>query len=252
MKKRALIFGMVFISFLFISQGLYAQRYYRNGPGTEDDYYDLNLTREQMDKIYKLELELEKELSPLISKLRSNYMELDELEVQRNPDLTKIEKIWDIIYKLENDIRNKEILHEKKIGNLLTEDQKALLDSYYADDMNFYGRDSFGRGNFRRGFGRFSGGNYGYGRYGYGARMGINYLGRGSGRLGRGYYAYGRGISRGYGMNRGNLKLGAGRLSGFNNCRYYPRFRYGREPCGAGLGKWYRRGYGRGRWNWNE
>jgi len=252
MNKKALIFCMVFISFLFISQELYAQRYYRNDPGIEDDYYDLNLTREQMEKIDKLELELEKELSPLISMLRSNYMELEELEVQRNPDLTKIEKKWDIIYKLENDIRNKEILHEKKIRDLLTEDQKALLESYYADDMNFYGRGGFGRGNFGRGFGRFSGGNYGYGRYSYGSRMGRNYAGRDAGRLGRGYYGYGRGISRGYGMNQGNLRLGAGRLSGPNNYRYSPRFRYGRGPCGAGLGKWYIRGYGRGRWNWNE
>lgn len=252
MKKRALVFGMVFISFLFISQELLAQRYYRNNSGIEDDDYDLNLTQEQIEKINKLELELEKELSPLISKLRSYYMELDELEMQRNPDLTKIEKIWDIVYKLESDIRKKEILHEKMIGNLLTEGQKALLDSYYADDMNFYGRGGFGRGNFGRGFGRFSGGNYGYGRYGYGAEIGRNYLWGNAGRLGRGYYGYGRGISRCCGMNRGNLRLGAGRLSGSNNYRYYARVRYGRGPYGAGLGRWYPRGYSRGRWNWNE
>ena len=57
-------------------------------------------------------------------------MELEELEAQRGPDLTKIEKIWDTIYKFELDIQNKEILHEKKIQDLLTGDQKALLDSY--------------------------------------------------------------------------------------------------------------------------
>lgn len=47
-----------------------------------------------MEKIDKLELELERELSPLISKLRSNYMELDELEAQGSYDPTKVKKIW--------------------------------------------------------------------------------------------------------------------------------------------------------------
>jgi len=243
MKKIALISCMVFISFLFISQGLLAQRYYRGGPGIEDDYYDLNLTREQMEKIDKLELELEGELSPLISKLRSNYMELDELEAQGSYDPTKIKKIWDMINKLEDDIGNKEISHEKKIRDLLTQEQRIIFDSYYGYGLNHYGRGGFGRGYFGRGFRGSRGGNYGYG-----AGMGRNYLGRG-GRLGRSYYGYGRGIVRGFGMNRGYFGLGTGRLSSPGNYRYYSRFRYGRGPCGAGLGKWYRWDYGRGRWN---
>jgi len=243
MKKIALISGMVFVSFLFISHGLYAQRFYRYGPGIEDDYYDLNLTREQMDKIDKLELELERELSPLISKLRSNYMELDELEAQGSYDPAKIKKIWDIINKLEDDIGNKEISHEKKIRDLLTQEQRIIFDSYYG-----YGLSPNGRGYFGRRL-RGSPGGYGYGRYAYGAGMGRNYLGRGAGRLGRRYYGYGRGIFRGFGMNRGYSGFANGRLSGPGNYRYYPRFRYGRGPCGAGLGKWYRWDYRRGRWN---
>jgi len=243
MKKIALISCMVFISFLFISQGLLAQRYYRGDPGIEDDYYDLNLTREQMEKIDKLELELERELSPLISKLRSNYMELDELEAQGSYDPTKIKKRWDMINKLEDDIGNKEISHEKKIRDLLTQEQRIIFDSYYGYGLNHYGRGSFGRGYFGRGFRGSRGGNYGYG-----AGMGRKYLGRG-GRLARSYYGYGRGIVRGSGMNRGYFGLGTGRLSSPGNYRYYSRFRYGRGPCGAGLGKWYRWDYSRGRWN---
>ena len=250
MKRIALISGMVFISFLLISQGLFGQRYYSNDPGIEDDYYDLNLTREQMEKIDKLELELEKELSPLFSKLRSHYMEVDELEVQRNPDLTKIEKMWDMIYKLEDDVRNKEILHEKKIRDILNEEQRAVFDSYYGYDRNFYGRGGFDRGYSGRGFRRFDSGNYGYGRYGVGVRR--NYLGRGDARLDRSSYGYGRGISRGFGLSRGNLGLGAGRLLGPGNYRYYRGVRYGRGPCGAGLGRWSGRGYVRGRWDWDE
>ncbi|GAI98298.1 unnamed protein product, partial [marine sediment metagenome] len=143
-----------------------------------------------------------------------------------------------------DDIGNKEISHEKKIRDLLTQEQKIIFDSYYSYGLNPNDRGGFGRGYFGRGFRGFRGGNYGYG-----AGMGRNYLERGAGRLGRSYYGYGRGIVRGSGMNKGYLRLGAGRLSGSGNYRYYSRFMYGRGPCGAGLGKWYRWDYSRGRWN---
>ncbi|MFC2169609.1 Spy/CpxP family protein refolding chaperone [Acidobacteriota bacterium] len=252
MKKKVLISGIVFVSFLFISCDLYAQRFFGYGPGNQDDYYDLKLTQEQMEKIDKLELELEKELLPLFSKLRSNYMELDELEVQGSSDPAKIKKIEGMVYKLEDDIQNKEILYEKKIKDLLTEDQRAVFDSDYGYGLDPFGRGDFGRGYFGRGISGFRGGNYGYGGYGYNVGIGRNYLRRGAGRLGRGYYGYGRGISRGYGMNRRDFGLGAGSLSAPSNFSPYPRFRYGRGPCGAGLGRWNRMGYGRGRWNWNK
>jgi hypothetical protein len=252
MKKIAFISGMVFVSFLLISQGLYAQRFYRCDPEIEDDYYDLNLTQEQMEKIDKLDMELQEELSPLFSKLRSNHVLLDELEAQRSPDPTTINSVWDVILGLEEDIRNKEILHEKKIRDLLTVDQKAIFDSYYSDDTNPYGCGGLGRGYIRRGPRGFSGGYYRYGCYGYNVRGGRDYFRRGAGRLGRGYYGYGRGASRGYGMNRRNFRPGAGRLYGHNYFRYYPRIRYGRGPCGAGLGKWRRWDYDKVRWNREE
>jgi len=242
MKKTVIMSCLLFISFLFISQGLSAQGYYRNSPGIEGDNNALNLTQEQIEEIDKLELELEKEFSPLFAKLRSNYMELEELEAQRNPDLTKIEKIWDGINKLEREIQNIEILHEKKIRDLLTDNQKALLDSYstysanvYGNGANFYGRGGFGRGNFGRGYG------------GYGAGVGQNYMGRGAGRLDPGYYGYGNAVTRGLGRNMGYLGQGTGQLgSGINpNLR---GVRYGRGPCGSGLARLYRMGYGRGRW----
>jgi hypothetical protein len=255
MKKMALITGMVIISCFFISHGLYAQRFYRDGSPIEDDYYDLNLTQEQMEKIDIIELELEKELSPLIAKLRSNYVVLDELEAQRSPDPKRINNVWDVIYRLEEDIQNKEILHEKKIRDLLTEDQKAVFDAYYAYGTNPYGRGDFGRGYFGSGSRGFQGSNYGYGGYGYGAGMRRTYSGRGAGRLGRSYYGYGRGIARGYGMNRGNFGLGVGRGAGqlgYGNGQFLRGVRYGRGPCGAGLGRWYRWNYNRVGWNWKK
>jgi len=218
MKKTLLLSSIVIISFLFISQPLFAQRYYRNGP---------DLTQEQMENMDKLELELEKELSPLFYKLRNNYIKLDELELQRNTDYNKTSKIWEEIYKLEEEIEKKEISHEANIRGLLTKDQMAVFDSYYGYGMGY------GRGNFERGRGRGRMGQ-GYARFnsGYGAGYGRNYLRRGTAWKGQEYY--GRGI-------------GAGRM-GRGNYRYYSRVRNGRGPCGAGWGKWSTQGYGRGRW----
>ncbi|MBW1767690.1 MAG: hypothetical protein JRJ65_11645 [Deltaproteobacteria bacterium] len=253
MKRTALISGMAFVLLIFFSNGLYAQRTSQDDPGIEEDYYGLNLTQEQKEKIDKLELELEKELAPLISKLRSSYAELDELEAQRSPDPAKIAKIWDVIYAQEEDIRNRDISHENKIRDLLTADQKSVFDSYYGYDPVPYDRGDIGRG-----YRGSSGGYYGYGRAGYNTGMGRNYLGRGAGisrgnlgpgagRMGRGYYSYRRGVSRSAGMIRGNFRSGAGRISVPYDYRVNPRYRYGRGPCGAGLGRWSRTGYGRRR-----
>jgi len=236
MKKMAKISSLVFISFLLVSQGLFAQGNLRGGPGIQSDYCPLNLTQEQLEKIDKLDLAFEKELSPLFSKLKSIYMELEELEAQRSPNLTKMEEIWDSIYKYELDIRNKEILHEGKIRDLLTEDQKALIESSSAYGWGFSGRGGFGRGNMGRGYGR------------YGVGMGQNYMGRGSGMLSRGFYGNGNAITRGYGRNIGYLGQGTGRIS-YGNVR---GVRYGRGPCGAGLGRFGRQGYRRIPWNWDE
>jgi hypothetical protein len=253
MKKMALISGLVFVSFIFMTSGLYAQRYDRYGPGTEDDFYGLNLTQEQISKIDALEIELEKELAPLIAKLKSNYVVLDELEAERNPDPKRIDAVWEVIYRLEENIENKEISHEKKIRELLTEDQRVIFDGYYGYGMNPYSGGAVGRGYSQRAFRGYRGRNYGYGGYGYGAGMGRNFLGRGMGRLGRGYSGYARGINRGYGRNMGYLGRGAGQQGlGYDRTRYYRGIRYGRGPCGAGLGRWNRRNDYRGGWNWRR
>jgi len=237
MKKRAFISGVALVAFLFISQGLQAQRTYGYCPAMEDVLYELNLTEKQLEEIGKLEIGLEKELLPLISKLRSQYGMLDELETRRNPDLGKINAVWDAIYKLEEDIRNKEILHENKIRELLNEEQRAVLDSHFAYSSVPYGRGGLGRGYFGSGFQRFRGGDFRYAGYGFGSGVGRNGLRRGAGRLGRAYYG-GRGnIGRAYDGRIGYIGRGAG-LSGYG---YYLRgARFGLGPCGAGLGRLYR------------
>lgn len=278
MKKTFIISFAVIISFLFISQQLFAQRYYRNNPRINNDPYDLNLTQKQLEKMDKLEIDLEKSLSPLFSKLRTNYLKLDELELQRSPDPTKIDKVWEEIYTLEEEIEKKEIAHEENIRALLTEDQRAVFDSYYGygigPDRGYYGggqggmaQGYYGRG---RGYGAGNGSNYlgrSQGYYSRGRAVGTlgqgyygrNYLGRSQGydgsrrdvgTLGQGYYSRGRGLGtlgQGYyGSGRG-IARGTGRFTP-GSYRYDSRLRYGRGPCGAGLGR-YPQGFGRGRWN---
>ena len=205
MKKTALLSGTILIAFLFTSYGLHAQRYLGYCPAMEELYYDLNLTEKQLEEIEKLEIALGKELSPIISRLRTQYAVLDDLEIQRNPDPSKIDAAWDAIFEIEADIREKEILHENKIKDLLTEEQRVLFDAYLPYGMIPYGRGGFGRGYFGRGFRGYRGGQRNMGR-GYDRTLGL--FGRGAGQLGPG--------------------------------RYFRPMRYGRGPCGAGFGWWYR------------
>ena len=210
MKRFALVFGIVFISLLVFSQGIWAQRIYRDDPRAANPFTFLNLTQEQMEKIDKLDLELDNELSPMFSKLKSAYFDLEELEYQRNPDQTAIDKKWAAIQNLETEIQNREALYDEKIRSLLTAEQQKLLDSYYYPPrQDLYRRGGLGQGYYGRG-----GRGYGRNRTPYGVGSDV---GRGAGRLGAGYY---------------------------NN---YSTLRLGRGPCGAGLGRWYRWDYRRSR-----
>jgi len=222
MRKNILIIAIGLIFIISTSQVLLAQRYSRDNQFWQRDYdlYDLKLTESQLIKIDELELNLEKEISPLLSKLRLKDLELRQLSNRANPNEQKIESKINEIIKIDDAITEKESSYNEKVRNLLTKEQKAILDSYYRD----FG---YGRGFYGREAGRF-------GQAGYG----------------RGFYR--QGMDRGYG--RGYYGQGLGRL-GWNNSRGYGRgfysgIRLGRGPCGQGLGRltWRNYGYGRGWW----
>jgi hypothetical protein len=249
LKKSVFLSVIVLFFFIISSQALWAQRIYRDTPRSVDDPYLLDLTTEQMEKIDKLELEHERKLAPLFNKLRTSYLELDELEMQRNPDQKAIDKKWDSILKMEADIEAREAAHEDQIRKILTPEQRALLDSesYFPGEppylenragLAYNGRGAMGYG---RGLGR--------GYSGYGRGLGRAYGGYGRG-LGRAYDGYGRGLGRaysGYGRSTGRAYTGTGRgytgyLGNRSTLGYrgYGVLRLGRGPCGAGLGRYYR------------
>ena len=239
MRKNILVIALGIIFIISISQVVLAQRYYRDNPYQQRDYdyYDLKLTETQRIEIEELELNLEKEISPLLSELRVKDLELQQLYNRANPDEQKIETKINEIVKIENAIAEKESSYIEKIRNLLTKEQKGIIDSYSRDFG--YGRDFYGRGA-----GRFGQANYGRGFYGQG------YYGRGQGRLGRSdLRGYGRGYyGRGY-YGRGQGRLGRSDLRDYSR-GYYGNIRLGRGPCGRGLGRLIWRDYGdrRGWW----
>jgi len=201
MKKYFLISVLVLLSTLFISNLMFAQRYSRYS--FSDDYlYELNLTEGQVKAINKLEIQHEKEMTPILFELRKLYIKLDELEMQRSPDSQEIDKLIGKIESVEDGIIEKEIQLESKIRDLLTEEQRDVLDS------------SYGYGAYRR---------PGMGRFGYG--VGPNRFGGGRGwgparGGGRGFFGYGRYSNRLYrrfGYGRG---LGQGRLGRYYNLRF--------------------------------
>ena len=216
MRKYLTVSGLVLISILFISNLMFAQRYPRD-PLSDEYLYELNLTDEQVKAINKLEIKYEKELNPILFELRKLYVKLDELEMQRSPDREARDKLIGKIEGMEDKVTEKEIELESKIRDLLTEEQRAVLDSY--DRYGAYFRPGLGRFGCGLGPYRFRGG------YGWAP-------GRGGGR---GPYGYGYGwYNRGYGLY---------------NRRYYQRYGYGRGLGQGRLGRYYNLRFWRWRWN---
>lgn len=223
-----------------------AQRYNRYAVANAQDVCLLDLTDEQQKKIDALEIELEKELEPVYTDLRSLYLDLDKLEMQRSPDQAKIDGVVNKIEALEKKLDTAEAAKEEKIMGLLTEDQQIQYQRYFGI-TGTYGRAYYGRGMGRG----VAGGNMALGRGVRGYGRGAGYYGRG---VGRGAGNYGRGLARGagyygrggqvYGAGAGYYGRGSGRLSSRG---YWSNLgvRYGRGPCGAGLGRAGIRGYGR-------
>jgi len=215
MRKYFLMSGLVLISILFISNLMFAQRYSRYA--LSDEYlYELNLTDEQVKAINELEIQLEKELTPILFELRKLYIKLDELEMQRSPDREGIDRLIGKIEGVEDEVIGKEIQLESKIRDLLTEEQRTVLDS--SDGYGAYLRPGIGRFGCGLGPYRFRGGP------GWAPARGG----------GRGPYGYGW-YNRGYGPY---------------NRRFYQRYGYGRGLGRGRLGRYYNLRFRRGRWNW--
>jgi len=196
--------------------------------------YDyLNLTPEQRTRIQDLELQYDKELTPLYNQYRTKNMELDNLYNQPTYDETAITNKLNELHKIEMEIVRKETELDSKIRNVLTDSQRALYDSY--------------QGNAQYPVPQYPAAPYGSARLGLGpCGMGYGILngGRGMGRgMGRRMQALGRGMGMGIGRGMGRALPYQGTYYpgnyGYYGTNIYGGARLGRGPCGLGLGRYY-------------
>jgi len=170
----------------------------------------LNLTQEQLNKLNEIQTKFQNENSALLNSLNQKNLELQNLATAQPPDQTAINVKIDEINKVQAEIQKKMLAYTEDVRNILTEQQKAIINSNnlgYGWALSPYGGLPYGQG---LGLGMAPGYTQGY----TGGFL--------PGMQGMGYGGY-------YGRN----VLGG------------PRF--GRGPCGMGLGRG--GGWG-GRWWW--
>lgn len=92
-----------------------------------------DLTEEQKESIKKIKLQLKKDMLPIQNLIREKEAKLITLESAETPDMDKINKLIDEIYAEKAKLRKLKVKAHQDIRNLLTEDQKIIFDSHYAN-----------------------------------------------------------------------------------------------------------------------
>ncbi len=150
----------------------------------------LNLTQEQIKKLNEIKTKFQSENAALPNSLNQKNLELQNLTIVQPPDQTAINVKIDEINKIRAELQKKVFAHSEDFRNILTEQQKAIVNSnnlgYGWPFYPYCGGLGLG---LRTGYGT------GLGNWGYYVR---NVLG--STRLGRG--PCGLGLGRGFGWGR--------------------------------------------------
>jgi Spy/CpxP family protein refolding chaperone len=136
------------------------------GPGRMALWSQLDLTDQQQDALKSLRLEHYKEIKPLRSKMIELKAKEQALLAEDEVDMKAVNSVIDEQSDLSNQIRKLRVEHQVQVRNILTEEQKMILDQSRA-------YRNFGRG---RGFDC----PYGYQRWGDGK----GYRGNGPGMRG--------------------------------------------------------------------
>lgn len=207
MRKKVIPLALMLIFLLILAWPGKAQRGRFWGLWADQS---LNLTEDQLAKIQDLRLEFQKAILPLRMEVQKHYLELRRM-IRSSVSQAEIQAKMNQIDKLESELREKFITHQKQIRDLLTPEQKVLFD-------------------------RWGGVGLGWGRMG-GLGLGLG-LGRAARGYGRGLSGYtprlGRGLPWGTrGGQRGAWLRGSRMGRGFW-CPYFPQ----------GRGNWWRS------WRW--
>ncbi len=108
---------------------------------------DLNLTQDQAAKLRTLRENNLREINPYLDQMLSRSMELKELWLMPEPDRSKIEALQYEMLKLQAQIREINAAYRQGNLKLLTEKQRALLESCQERIGYGFGGGMRGRGD---------------------------------------------------------------------------------------------------------
>lgn len=182
MKRVLLSTGLVLILALAPGSNIFCQQDKGSGlqertsrPAPYMSYRMLDLTEGQLAQMNELRLEQSETLKPLHTELQKVRIDYRSLITETEKDLDAINENIDQQTDLQNKIMKSNILFRKKMEDILTEEQKQLLNTRGPVGRGFCGKNGgfgrsyapgFGRNNgrdFRRGFHRGMGRGYGRG-----------------------------------------------------------------------------------------
>ena len=87
----------------------------------------MGLTAEQMTQMQKLRLEHQQEMLPLRTKIQTKNLELRTLLLNTNRNQSDVDKINKELIELQSGIQAKMIDHQAAMADILTDEQKALM-----------------------------------------------------------------------------------------------------------------------------
>ncbi|HHF42530.1 MAG TPA: periplasmic heavy metal sensor, partial [Candidatus Aminicenantes bacterium] len=121
MRKKVIPLALILIFLLILAWPGKAQRGRFWGLWADQS---LNLTEDQLAKIQDLRLEFQKAILPLRMEVQKHYLELRRM-IRSNVSQAEIQAKMNQIDKLESELKEKFITHQKQIRDLLTPEQKV-------------------------------------------------------------------------------------------------------------------------------
>jgi len=88
-----------------------------------------DLTKEQMDKIKSLRMEMLKQVNPLKAEIREKQAHLQTLSISEKPDMNAINKTIDEIGALKTKMMKIHAKFRQDVRALLTDEQRVVFDS---------------------------------------------------------------------------------------------------------------------------
>lgn len=143
MKKNTILF--VIISFLLVFNGLYASD--GENPHCGNRFMRaLDLSEEQQSRISEMQLQLQRDITPLKAKIHNLRADLKLVLTAEKFDAETFKRLNGEITKLQEEIKLKQLMHQRAIRDLLTAEQKKKFDLHILSDKKVKGNVGARRG----------------------------------------------------------------------------------------------------------